>query len=464
MRFCPDTTYLNRIAAGYACGRRRIWRGLVAGSAIAALASCGATNFDRFSGSKKYRQLPGGAVIRVVEMRAELPQPVEVLGTLKTSTRGDPADRTEAEAAFRRNAPVYGCDAVAELNSVRIEIPVKRKNRVLGADGNPRYIEETTIVAEHHWTGLCVRTAEAPPDPGTAPKIVAKAEPEPDPLAAPEAKAKTKKGKPEPKPKAEPRPEPKAEPKPEPKPEPRAEPRPEPKPEPKPEPRPEPKPEPRPEPKAEPKPEPRPEPKAEPKADPKPEPRPDTKPWSPPERAEATPPPNPKIAVEVSKFFRQWSRMVMQGNADGLCGGLDENVAFDLSSSQPKFKVKQQMAAAEACESLKSGDLNAYLKEFGPAEVHAEVDYLLPTLFGLNGGPFLKLEEAQQKKLAEDVNKSRQAEGKKLLLCTQYSAAPMSEDTFMIQMGCDGVNAFRLIVRRPAENQFKVIRYIHTRP
>jgi len=453
------------------------------------VAACGAASFERQSGSKKYRQLPVGAVVKVVESVDSLPGPVEVLGALKTTTRGDPANRTEAEAWFKKNAAVYGCDAVSGLASARREIPIKSKTRTLGSDGVPKYVDEVKIVAEHDWTGQCVRSADAPPEAGTPTKVVAKAEPDPDPEPAPEPKVKPKKGKAEPKakpePKAEPKPEPKAEPKPEPKaeakPEPKAEPKAEPKPDPKPEPRveakPEPKPDPRPEPRVEPKPEPKAEPKPEPKAEPKPEPKaepkpepkaepkPEPKPWTGADKGEPpAPPPNPKLAVEVQKFFRQWSKFVMAGNGEALCGYLDETVAFDLSATQPRFKIKQQMTAAEACESLKSGELNSYLKEWGPAEVHKEVDYLLPLLFQLARGPFLKLDDDQARKLADDVNKTREAEKKAPLACTMYSAAPMSEDTFMIQLSCQGVTTFRLIVKRPAEGQFRVLRFNHTRP
>ena len=169
------------------------------------------------------------------------------------------------------------------------------------------------------------------------------------------------------------------------------------------------------------------------------------------------------MAIEVAKFFRIWSKHVATGNTDALCGEVDEQVLIDISTSQPKMRIKQAMSAAEACESLKTGDLAGYLREFGPTEVHAEVEYLLPTLFVMHGAPFLKLDEATQSRYADQVNKSRTAENKKPLACTVYGAAPMGEENFVVQMGCDGVQAFRLILRRQAEGVFKVMRFILTR-
>ncbi len=446
---------------------------------------CGATNFERAAGSKKYRQLPVGTAVRVAESADQLPQPVEIIGTLKTTTRGDPANRPEAEAALKNHAARYGCDALADLTSTRREVQVKRRVPTLGPDGTRKYVEDTIVTPEHDWVASCVRTAEAPADT-SAGAAVAKAEPvapEPTPEPVPEPK-KGKKTKVEPKvAKADPKPEPKPEPvkpepvkaKPEPKPEPvKPEPvKPEPvkaKPEPKPEPvKPEPvKPEPRPEPaKPEPKPEPvKPEPKPEPvKPEPKPEPRPE--PTAKPEPVDpgpAQPPANPKLAIEVAKFFRTWSKQVMTSNVDALCGSLDDQVLVDISASQPKLKIKATMTVTEACESLRSGDLAGYLREFGPSEIHAEVEYVMPTLFAMHGAPFLKLDEATQRKYADEVNRSRTAENKKPLACTSYSAAAMGDENFVITLGCQGVQSFRLIVRHPAEGVFKVMRFIHQRP
>lgn len=428
-------------ARGLALPYRAFW---IATAAALVLAGCGATGFERTSGSKRYRQLPVGAAVRVAESQDLLPQPVEVLGTLKTTTRGDPANRPAAENAFRKYAARYGCDAVSDLASVRREVQVKRKTPTLAPDGTRKYVEEVEITPEHDWTALCVRTADAPADTSAVATPV-KPAPEPEPPVEPKKVIKKGKGD-------QPKPEPKPEPvKPEPKPEPL-----------KPEPvKPEPKPEPlKPEPKVEPvKPEPKPEP---PKPEPKPLPPPKPEPVA--DAAPVLPPADAKVAIEVAKFFRTWSKQVMTGNVDSLCGSLDEQVLFDISSSQPKFKLKATMTAPEACESLRTGELAGYLREFGPTELHAEVEYVLPTLFAMHGKPFLKLDEATQRKYADEVNRTRAAENKKLLACTSYAATPMGDENFVITMGCQGVQAFRLIVKRPAEGSFKLMRLIHQRP
>jgi hypothetical protein len=87
----------------------------------------------------------------------------------------------------------------------------------------------------------------------------------------------------------------------------------------------------------------------------------------------------------------------------------------------------------------------------------------LPSLFVMNSGPFLKLDEATQRRYAEELNRTRAAEGKKVLQCTSYAVSQLAEDSFVIQLGCQGVQTFKVMVTRIGEGQFKVLRFIHQR-
>ena len=422
---------------------------------------CGAAAFERSGNAKKYRPLPLGATVRIVDKASELTQPVEEIGVLRTTTRGDPANRMEAEETFKTHALRYGCDAVADVQSSRREIQITKRTKTIGHNGIPIYTDEKVIAAEHDWTGHCLRTPDAPLEPG-APKVEAAPEPVKPPPPVKKGKQPKVEAKPEPKPTPKPtRQEPKvvarAEPKPEPKtpvdqhpqiiidettpvrPARRVEPAPEVKPEPKPEPRVEPKPEPRP----------------EPKPLPKPEPAPVSAP-PPPQKADF----DPKVASEVARAFLAFSDAFVRAQPERICGMFDDNVAIDIQSSQPKLRIKDQLTSAAACQSLTDGELAHYVKDLGPAEVHAEMMTLIPSLFQLYGGAYLQLDSAQQKHYADALRNSRV--GKKALACTMYNVAP-AEDLFKVSLTCSGVTSFRVLLRRTAPDSFKVMQFTHVR-
>jgi hypothetical protein len=400
--------------------------------------ACGGAGFERAGNARKYRPLPLGTEVKIAAAAQELPQPVEVLGTMRVTTKGDPANRVEAENVFRNYAARYGCDAVTDVASNRREVKATRRNRSLGANGVPVYTDEVIVNAEHDWTAQCVRTAEAPADglpPAAARKelVEARPEPKPEPTKVDPVRNRNKVAR---KPPVEVEPEPKPDPRP-------VVVKPEPKPEPKPDPHP-----------MVAKPEPRP-----PLV--KPEPKPEPKPVE-----EARPVPaldtgDPKLASEVARFFLAWSDALVKSNTDKICAAFDETVFIDVSSSQPRLRIKQEFPAEAACESVKNGELAAYVRDFGPAEVHAEASTLIPTLFRIHGGAYLKLDDAAQKRYAEALVKDR--EGKKALACTMYNVLP-AENLFKVSLTCGGVQSFRVLLKRTGENQFKVMQLNHVRP
>lgn len=392
--------------------------GLVA-AAIALTACGGAAQFERVKGGKQYSALAAGSAVRVVEALEELPQPVVVVGVLRTTTVGDPADRLGAEEELAKRAPKYGCDAIVALRSERREKKAKRTNRTMNDKGQPVYVEEVVVTAEHDWKAICARTAEVDPT-----------------LAASAAKATPVPAKPEPRP--EPPPAPKPEYKPDPKPAPVAKP-------------------------AKPEPTAKPVPVAKPMPAPKPEPTP-----PPPPAPAPLPPPvvaeDPALARDVARAFLTLSKDFASGSADRICASLDEDVIWDIATGKPKLKFKQTLSTAASCDALKGGELANYLREFGLSEVHTEMPYLLPTLFGLNGAkPYMRLDEAAQKAYGAAVNDQRSKEGKKPLACTMYQVA-QTEDAFKVSLTCAGVTAFRVTLHRLPDGQFKLLQLVHNRP
>lgn len=393
--------------------------------ATLALSGCGgASQFERVKGGKQYSALPAGSAVRVVDALEELPQPVVVVGVLRTMTVGDPADRLAAEEELAKRAPKYGCDAIVALRSDRREKKAKRTNRTMNDKGQPVYVEEVVVTAEHDWKAICARTAEA--DPALAASAAAT---RPAPAAKPA---------PKPEPRPEPPPAPKPEYKPDPKPVPVAKP-------------------------AKPEPAPKPAPVAKPMPAPKPEPTP-----APPPAPAPLPPPviaeDPALARDVARAFLTLSKDFATGSADRICAVLDEDVIWDIATGKPKLKYKQTLSAAASCEALKTGELANYLREFGLSEVHTEMPYLLPTLFGLNGAkPYMRLDDATQKAYGAAVNDQRSKEGKKPLACTMYQVA-QTEDAFRVTLTCANVTSFKVILHRLPDGQFKLLQLVHTRP
>ncbi|MSP92571.1 MAG: hypothetical protein EXR79_12345 [Myxococcales bacterium] len=170
-----------------------------------------------------------------------------------------------------------------------------------------------------------------------------------------------------------------------------------------------------------------------------------------------------KVATEVAKAFLGWSAALQYSSIERLCGMLDETVYVDVQSTQPRLHVKTNLSRDAACESFKGGDLAGFLKDFGPAEVHAEVPTLLPTLFQIHGGAYMRLDEALQKNYQEQVLKSREAAHKAPLACTLYNVLPAG-DLFKVGLTCNGVLSYRVLLRRAAPGDFKVMQYIHLRP
>lgn len=380
---------------------------LVAGIAItaaAALSGCGGPSFVRAPGAKKYRALPSGSEVKVAENAAGLAQPTELIGTLQASTSGEPADKAAATAMLQKYAGRYGCDAVVVDPPKRREREIKKRTKSLGKDGRPVYANTVTVVVDYDWTGQCIRTAAAPKAPAIRPRTYAS-----NKKAAPAASSKTK-----------------------------------------------------------------PDEATEPVArDPDPPPpnraapvEPQPAPVAPPPTPEAPASPapdtgDPKLAAEVARAFMTLSAYLSAGNADAICTMLDaEKVVFNVRTRDPVIKFKQDLSNKAACKSFKSGELAAYLRDFGPAEVHAEVATLVPTLFGIHRGAYLQLPDDLERKYADDLAGRRT--DKKPLACYAYFVR-QADNLFVTSLSCRGVEKYRVLLRRDGESAFKVLNYTHLR-
>ncbi len=380
---------------------------------------CGGVQFKRATGSGKYRALPVGTDVRVAQEDAELGQPTEVIGDLALTTQGDPPAHRKALDAMKRHAGRYGCDALVGFTNAKRETPVKRKVKSLGKGGVPVYTEVTEMRVEYDWTAQCVRTADAPKQTkraattavassssGTRPAHAKPAHAKPahvEPAHVEPARAEPAHGEPA-----------------------HAEPA-----------------------------------HAEPAyvAPTRAEPAAPT-----PAPIETAPPANgsdPQVASEVARAFIRLSMMAAQADADGLCKLLEKDrIYFDIRASSPPFELRKDLAPAEACASMHGGELAGYLRDFGPAEVHAEVATLIPTLFRIHGGAYVRLDEAREADYQRQVVASR--EGKKPLACTMYTVLPAG-DLFKVSLSCNGVQSFRVLMRRAGPDDFRLMALTHVR-
>lgn len=137
--------------------------GLVCGLLLLLVAACGGVKFKRQTGGARYRALPVGTPVKVVDRATQLPQPTVFLGTLAASLEGDIApDQSKAEVVFTKHAARYGCDAVVGPRVDTRTKVFKKKAQQLGADGKPVWVTTETIKFFHDWTAKCARTAAAP--------------------------------------------------------------------------------------------------------------------------------------------------------------------------------------------------------------------------------------------------------------------------------------------------------------
>ena len=365
-----------------------------------ALAGCGGAKFARAPGAKKYHALPFGAEVKVADGVDGLAAPTELIGTLQASTTGEPADKAGVAEKLKRHAGRYGCDALVIGEPGRRERKVTKRTKSLGKDGRPVYANEVTVVVEFDWTAQCIRTAAAPKQPAKKPKQYASRGKAKAPTPAPKKPSGVSKTSPAAPP---PQPEP-------------------------------------------------------------PPPQPDPPPAAEPAVAPAAPPPDtgdPKLAGEVARAFMALSSYLAAGNAGAICSMLDqEKVVFNIRTRDPVIKLTKDLSNAEACKSFKGGELAAYLRDFGPAEVHGEVATLVPSLFGIHRGAYLQLPESFERKYADELANRRA--GKKPLACYAYFVR-QADNLFVTSLSCRGVEKYRVLLRRDGASDFKVLNYTHLR-
>ena len=163
-------------------------RALLTLSLVLGLGACGGAQFTRDEHAKSYKALPFGAQITVAATLAELPQPIEVLGTMAGVTRNNESDRAGVEHDFGKTAAAQGCDAIAELTVQAEETHSTKTVKTIGPNGAPITKQEQVVGQQFRWNAKCVRTAAAPIEKKTAPRKAAPGA-APAPAAEPAAPA-----------------------------------------------------------------------------------------------------------------------------------------------------------------------------------------------------------------------------------------------------------------------------------
>ncbi|MCB9738336.1 MAG: hypothetical protein H6747_03645 [Deltaproteobacteria bacterium] len=403
---------------------------------LGALAGCGGVELERAPGAPKHRALPLGTPVTAAETADALPQPTVLLGTLrlKLTSNDATADRTAALAQLKRFAARYGCDAVVAAAVDTQEKIFKRKIKKLGSDGRPYFEEEVRKSYEHNWQSQCVRTAAAPADaaPRRGTTISAK------PAGGGEngggesgggesgggengggesGGGENGGGDTTTKPPRDTRPN-------------------------------------------------------------------DTGSESGSSgstggesggttaggsgttsggviQAPSSDDVDPAMASEVARAFLGFSRFAATSNHEAICKMLDkERVYLDIRIESPATEIKTDLTQEAACQSLAGGDLGNYLRNFGPAEVHTEMPTLIPSLFRIHGGAFLKLDESRDQLYRKKLAESRA--GKAPLACEMYTVHAAG-NLFKISLDCRGVKSYRLLMRRDGPDDFKLMALTHNR-
>lgn len=391
---------------------------------LGALAGCGGVELQRAPGAPKHRALPLGTPVTAAETADALPQPTVLLGTLrlKLTSNDATADRAAALAQLKRFAARYGCDAVVAAAVDTQEKVFKRKIKKLGSDGRPYYEEEVRKSYAHNWHSQCVRTAAAPADaaPRRGTTITSKPADSGNSdggsgsggESKPADGGKTTGGQ-----------------------------------------------------------------RGGSDAG-----RGDTGSGSTGGdsgdsggtsaggngttsggviQAPSSDDLDPAMASEVARAFLGFSRYAATSNHAAICKMLDkERVYLDIRIESPATEIKTDLTQEAACQSLAGGDLANYLRNFGPAEVHTEMATLIPSLFRIHGGAFLKLDETRDQLYRKKLAESRA--GKAPLACEMYTVHAAG-NLFKISLDCRGVKSYRLLVRRDGPDDFKLMALTHNR-
>lgn len=170
---------------------------------------------------------------------------------------------------------------------------------------------------------------------------------------------------------------------------------------------------------------------------------------------------DPAMASEVARAFLAFSRYVATSNHAAICDMIDkERLYLDIRIDQPALEIKTDLPHDAACAALKDGDLALYVRNFGPAEVHTEMPTLIPVLFRVHGGAFLKLSDDKDQLYRQKVEESRA--GKTPLACEMYTVHAAG-NLFKISLDCRGVKSYRILLRRDGPDDFKLMALTHNR-
>ncbi len=85
---------------------------------------------------------------------------------------------------------------------------------------------------------------------------------------------------------------------------------------------------------------------------------------------------------------------------------------------------------------------------------------LIPTLFRIHGGAFLKLDDTRDQLYRQKLAEARA--GKAPLACEMYTVHAAG-NLFKVSLDCRGVKSYRLLLRRDGTDDFKLMALTHNR-
>lgn len=373
-------------------------RALVAALASTALvAGCGGAKFKRAKDAPRFRALPSSYEVKRFATFAEAPQPAILVGVMQTTTPGDVPDEAAALQEFEPLARRGGCDALTDMKAKRKETTKQKKQRKVDASGKPIYDNGRPV-----YEVVDIVTVN---HVWSATCVRTPEAPE-----APVVQRRTSGGTgttgagaggttTEPAGPGTTTTEPASD-----------------------------------------------GPAADPNAD----------------AAPAKPGVSPEVALQVALTFRQWSQAMESGDTKQLCKLVSPMGArFDVVTRDPPMKMSKAWGHDDACAELEAGLLANYVREWGLAEVHADVKYLLPELFAIHGGkPYAELDDATVERYRGELMSRRK--GKKPLDCTMYNVTPAGE-LFQVQLDCKSAKRYAVLLQRAPDGRYLVARYSHLR-
>lgn len=175
-------------------------------------------------------------------------------------------------------------------------------------------------------------------------------------------------------------------------------------------------------------------------------------------------------AAMLARAMLDWSAALVEEDIERLCAALAPGeVRFDIETHDPELVLHRSYGREEACLSLARGELKSYVREFGPAFLHAEAALTLPHLFRIHGSAYFRLPQTQNQAYVEHLARVRR--GRPALRCTRYRANPLAirrpppgsaqpaRRVYEVELGCAGVHHYVVQFEGDAKAGFKLRKF-----